>query len=221
MNVLVIVAHPDDEILGCGGTIARHVASGDIVEILIVAEGATSRPGDNFSEQLNALQEAAKNAARAVGSQPPRFLGLPDNRLDSIPLLDIIQKIEAVVDEVKPTTVYTHHIGDLNVDHKITHQATVTACRPLPGSTVKSLYAFEVVSNTEWAIDSNFKPNHFIDVSVHMDQFKTAIDYYQIEMRDFPHPRSWKNLEAQRYFRGACAGLDAAEAFQVIRQITT
>ena len=222
MNVLVIAAHPDDEIIGCGGTIARHVAEGDNVDIVILAEGATSRPGENFTEELNALRNAANNAAKAVGAQPPRFFGLPDNRMDTLALLDVVQKVEAVIDEVKPQTVYTHHGGDLNIDHRIAHQATLTACRPLPGSSVKNLYSFEVASSTEWSIEggvSSFSPNHFVDVSQHIDQLKTAVDHYQLEMREFPHPRSWKNIEAQRHFRGASAGLAAAEAFQVVRVI--
>ena len=222
MNILVIAAHPDDEIIGCGGTIARHVARGDSVDIVILAEGATARQGDTFPAELSALRTAANNAAKTVGGKPPRLFGLPDNRLDTLPLLDIVQKIEAVVDEIRPQTVYTHHIGDLNIDHRITHQATLTACRPLPGSSVKNLFAFEVASSTEWSIDGAggaFHPNYFVDVSRHIDQLKAAVDHYRLEMREFPHSRSWKYIEAQLNFRGASVGLEAAEAFQVIRQI--
>lgn len=224
MNVLIIAAHPDDELLGCGGTMARHAAAGDRVEILILAEGSTSRLNGGSNQDLEDLRSAARAAAAALGAQPPRMLGLPDNKMDSLPLLDIVHKIEAVIDEVKPDVVYTHHGGDLNIDHRITHQATVTACRPLPGTTVKRLYAFEVVSSTEWASTATggiFQPTHFVDVFGHVAAFKAAVDAYAVEMRAAPHPRSWANVEAALRVRGATAGLTAAEAFQVIRQIET
>ena len=222
MNILVIAAHPDDEVLGCGGTIARHVSDGDTVHILIVAEGATSRQGDDFSEELKELRNAAHQSAAVLGAQPPRLLGLPDNKLDTLPMLDIVQLLEQAVDKIKPETIYTHHGGDLNLDHRIVHQATVTACRPLPESLVRRIYAYEVVSSTEWGtsgIDAPFHPVHFVDISSEIQRKKEAIECYAMEMREFPHPRSWQAIEAQMRFRGASAGLPAAEAFQVIRQI--
>lgn len=222
MNILIIAAHPDDEVLGCGGTMARHAAAGDSVHILILAEGATSRRDGGSSEELENLAVAASQAAAALGAEMPRMLGLPDNKMDSLPLLDIVQAIEAVIDEVKPAVVYTHHGGDLNIDHRITHQATLTACRALPGATVKKLYAFEVVSSTEWSSDALggcFQATHFVDVSGQIEALKAAVDAYGAEMRPAPHPRSWQNVEAGLRVRGATVGLDTAEAFQVIRQI--
>ena len=224
MNVLIIAAHPDDEVLGCGGTIARHAAAGDRVHILILAEGATSRRDGGSSEEIEKLRDAAKQAAAALGAEAPRMLGFPDNKMDSLALLEIVQPIEAVINEIEPEIVYTHHGGDLNIDHRITHQATLTACRALPGATVKKLYAFEVVSSTEWSSDAFgglFQPTHFVDVSKHVAALKAAIDAYGIEMREAPHPRSWEILEAGLRVRGATSGLAAAEAFQVIRQIET
>ena len=224
MNVLVIAAHPDDEVLGCGGTIARHVAAGDRVDILILAEGATSRLDGGSSEELENLGAAARQAAAALGAEAPRMLGFPDNKMDSLALLDIVHPIEAAIKEIEPEVVYTHHGGDLNIDHRITHQATLTACRALPGATVKKIYAFEVVSSTEWSSDAFggiFQPTHFVDVSGHLIAFKAAVDAYGAEMRAPPHPRSWENVEAILRVRGATVGLAAAEAFQVIRQVET
>ena len=220
-TVLVIAAHPDDEILGCGATMARHAAAGDEVHVLIVGEGETSRGagGDAVADR----GAAAKAAAKAVGAHAPRMLGLPDNRLDSLALLDIVQPIEKAIDAVRPDTVYTHHAGDLNIDHRIVHQATVTACRPLPGQRIRALYAFEVLSSTEWSgqVGPAFAPNCFVDVVDHMEQKLTALRCYDSEMRPFPHARSYEAVQALATLRGASAGLAAAEAFLVIRLIET
>ena len=144
-TVLVVAAHPDDEVLGCGGTIARHALDGDDVFILILAEGATSRDGNTastFSAEVTALQTAATKAAEILGVAPPRFLGLPDNRLDSLDLLDVVKAVEAVISEISPTIVYTHYVGDLNIDHQIAFRAVITACRPQPDTGISGIYTF-------------------------------------------------------------------------------
>lgn len=220
-NILVVAAHPDDEVLGCGGTIARHAATGDKVHILILAEGATAREGGG-GEELAALREAAREAAKALGAEPPDFLGLPDNRLDTLPLLDVIKAIEAVIANVRPAVVYTHHAGDLNVDHRIAHQAVLTACRPLPGSSVKSIYAFETVSSTEWmgpAVNDVFRPNRFISIDGQWPAKRRALEAYKMEMRPFPHARSVENVEALARTRGAAVGEPMSEAFVVVREV--
>lgn len=222
MTVLIVAAHPDDEILGCGGTLARHAAAGDTVHILIVAEGAASRAEPCAGRDVEALRAAARNAARVVGAQPPRLLGLPDNRLDSLALLDVIKPIEAALREFAPGTVYTHHGGDLNIDHRIVHEATITACRPLPGGPVRRIYAFETPSSTEWAstaVGEPFKPTRFVDISAHMDSKLAAVACYATEMRPFPHSRSLEAVSALATLRGGQAGLFAAEAFQVILEV--
>lgn len=221
MNILAVAAHPDDEILGCGGALARHAAEGDEVHILIVAEGATSR-AEGSSADVRALQDAATSAAGVIGAESPRFLGLPDNRLDTMALLDIIQQIEAVVRETTPQIVYTHHGGDLNLDHRIVHQAVVTACRPLTGSTVRRLYAFEAPSSTEWSpssIGAAFDPTHFVGITDFLTVKKTALECYEMEMRPFPHPRSAEAVTALAQIRGSHVGLAAAEAFEVILDV--
>lgn len=210
---------------------ARHADAGDEVHVLLVGEGATSRlkadatadrgKSTQGSDIVSAAAEAAGQAAEVVGANPPVFLGMPDNRLDSIVLLDLVQAIEQVITQVQPQIVYTHHGGDLNVDHRLVHQAVLTACRPLPGSDIASIYAFEVLSSTEWGADqanSAFCPNHFVNVSEWMEKKVAALGCYAMEMRDFPHPRSIKAVQALAELRGATVGWMAAEAFQVVRQ---
>jgi LmbE family N-acetylglucosaminyl deacetylase len=223
-SILIVAAHPDDEILGCGGTIARHVSIGDTVNILIVAEGVTSRDGrrsaDGRSEELAALRHAAELAAKAIGAQPPRMLGLPDNMLDTLPLLDVIKPIEAIINEIKPQIVYTHHAGDLNVDHRVVHQAVVTSCRPLPESTVAAIYSFETLSSTEWqSMGAVFQPQRWVDIENTLDRKLAALSAYESEMRPFPHARSMQAVECLARLRGATAGLRAAECFMVLREI--
>ena len=223
-SVLVVAAHPDDEILGCGGVLAAHASKGDTVHVLIVAEGATSRDcgGDPHAKELEVvgLKSAASRAASVIGAEEPRMLGLPDNRLDSMPLLDVIKPIEAVVEAVMPQIVYTHYAGDLNVDHRIVHQAVVTACRPLPGSPVKALYAFETVSSTEWQTAGEaFRPQRWVDIEPFLSLKLSALEAYEAEMRAFPHARSIDAVEALARVRGASAGLKAAECFMVVREV--
>lgn len=221
-RVLVLAAHPDDEILGCGATMARHVAAGDDVHILIVASGAASRNPSDLQENILALQDAAASAAEVLGAQPPAFLGLPDNRLDSLPLLDIVQAVEGVINNIEPTIIYTHHQGDLNIDHRLVSQAAMTACRPLPGATIRAIYAFETVSSTEWGRHipgPEFTPNHFVDIEGYLATKMKALECYEMEMRAFPHPRSYRAVEAHAVVRGSSAGLMAAEAFVQVRNI--
>jgi LmbE family N-acetylglucosaminyl deacetylase len=222
--VLVVAAHPDDEVLGCGGAMARHARQGDIVETLLLAEGATSRDqrrdAKARAKEISALRDCATKAARALGVRPPRFGGLPDNRMDSIDLIDVVKIVEAAVREIRPSVVYTHHASDLNIDHRITHQAVLTGCRPMPGSSVRSIYAFEVPSSTEWAgPDAAFRPNRNVSIADEWRAKKAALEIYQSEMRPFPHARSLEAVEALAVWRGASVGVAKAEAFEVLRQI--
>jgi N-acetylglucosamine malate deacetylase 1 len=223
-KVLIVGAHPDDEILGVGGTAAKLAQQGYQVQPLIVAEGATSRSSGNDigskSDAVNLLTQCANRAAEALNIAPPQILGLPDNRLDSLDLLDVIKPIEAICEELKPNIVYTHHSGDLNLDHRIVHQAVITACRSLPGSTVKAIYAFETLSSTEWGSQTDtFRPTRFVDISETLEKKITALTHYEPEMREFPHPRSLAAVEHNARLRGAYCGCLAAEAFEVVLEI--
>ena len=218
--ILVVVAHPDDEVLGCGGCIARHAAAGDRVHVIFVADGVTARPGTGRDE-LARRQQAIGLTSEMLGIASVSHLGLPDNRLDSLPLLDIVQLLEAQIAELAPEIVYTHHYGDLNVDHRLTHQAVMTACRPQPSSTVREILTFEVMSSTEWSSVglAPFLPNLFVDISEQLDVKMRALEAYGLEMRFSPHSRSLEHLRCLARHRGNGVGVDVAEAFMVMRII--
>ena len=219
-TVLIVAAHADDEALGCGGTIARHVAEGDTVHAVFMADGVSSRP-NSAADALERRMSAAKQAHEILGLQRVAYLGLPDNRMDSLPLLDVVQALESVIQAITPQVIYTHHHGDLNIDHRITHQAVMTACRPLPGSPVREIYAFEVLSSTEWATPQQepFVPNVFVDISDFLDTKHKALQAYQLEMRFAPHSRSIEHAEYLARHRGHSICVAAAEAFVAIRLI--
>lgn len=225
-RILVVAAHPDDEVLGCGGTLARHSAAGDLVQAVILAEGVTSRDANRGSDRqkaaLDSVRDAANKAADILGAQPPRFCGLPDNRMDELPLLDVVKRVEEVVDAFEPDIVYTHFGGDLNIDHRIAFAATMTACRPLPATPVRAIYTFETVSSTGWqGVDAaaTFTPTRMVDVEATLETKLAALRAYTSEMRDFPHARSLQAVEALARHRGASAALTAAEGFVVQREI--
>jgi len=219
-SVLVVAAHTDDEALGCGGTIAKHVAQGDTVYAVFLADGVTSRPDANEHE-LTERNASAKHAHKILGIKQSFMLGFPDNRMDTVPLLNIVQKLEQVVDDVQPQIVYTHHNGDLNIDHRITHQATLTACRPVPGSPVKEIYAFEVLSATEWNAPGicPFIPSIFVDISDHLETKMQALAAYELEMQEAPHSRSIINARHLAELRGSFVGVNAAEAMMPVRVV--
>lgn len=218
-RVLALVAHPDDEVLGAGGTLARHVTLGHEVYLAFLADGVGARGKGEEAAKRRAT--AARRAAVELGACEPLFLGFPDNRLDQLPLLDVIQSIERVLLDIAPTVLYTHHVGDLNIDHSICHRAVMTACRPVPGSPVRRILAMEVSSSTEWGTQPgcNFVPNLFVDISVTYASKHRALEAYGEEMRPFPHARSYEALEALARWRGASVGLAYAEAFVLLRGI--
>lgn len=222
MKILVIAAHPDDEVLGAGASIARWLDQGSEVQIAILGEGATSRAMTRESAERGAvatLQHKAMAAARRLGAPPPRMLGLADNRFDTLALLDIVQHVERLNEEFQPELVLTHHGGDLNIDHALTFKAVLTALRPMQGTRVRELRTFEIASSTEWAFarfEPAFRPNCFVDVSSTLQRKLDAMACYESETRSFPHPRSNKALEALASTRGAQVGFAAAEAFETI-----
>jgi len=220
-QVLVVVAHADDEALGCAGSIARHVDEGDTVHVVFMADGVTARTSVGAVEK-EARVLAAESAGSILGVHGIRQLGFADNRMDGIPLLDIVQPLEVVIDELRPELVYTHHWGDLNVDHRITYQAVMTACRPLPGAVVREIRCFEVLSSTEWSTsgEAQFHPNLFVDISAYLEQKLAAVAAYKEEMRDAPHTRSVAHVEVLARHRGYSVGVLAAEAFMLARMIS-
>lgn len=226
MRVLVVAAHPDDEVLGCGATIARHAKAGDAVRILILAEGVTSRRPKRQVRRdaapLGSVRRSARLANRRLGVADVVLHGFSDNRMDGMDLLDVVKVVEKHLEEFGPDTVYTHHAGDLNVDHRIAHQAVLTACRPLPGSAVARILCFEVPSSTEWQAPGSgpsFAPNWFSDVSDTLPAKLDALRAYAGEMRKWPHARSLDAVSHLARWRGATIGVAAAEAFVLARAI--
>ena len=220
MKVLCVAAHPDDEVLGCGGTLARHAAAGDEVHVCLVAEGLTSRPSGGNAGDLADLAAAARRADALLGVRETVLLGLPDNRLDELARLDVIQRIERVLASVQPEVVYTHAACDLNLDHQIVHEAVLTACRPIPDQRVKRILCFEVPSSTEWRGAGSgpaFVPNWFVDISATLAAKRAALGEYAGEMRPWPHARSIEACEHLAGWRGASVGVAAAEAFMLAR----
>jgi|SRR5450755_732341 len=223
--VLVIAAHPDDEVLGCGGTAARLVNEGREVHFAILGEGITSRHAQRDAadaDQLTRLHRQAHAAAAKVGVKNVHLHNLPDNRLDTVALLDVVKIVEDLVDRIQPQVIYTHHAGDLNVDHGVIHRAVLTATRPIAGQPVREIYAFEVPSSTEWAfqrIEPTFRPNVFVDISGTIEAKVAAMECYRSEARAFPHPRSSEALRAIATRWGSVVGCAAAEAFELVRSI--
>ncbi len=224
MSILVVVAHPDDEVLGCGASIAKWNKAGIDVHVMILAEGATSRhlerSRESYTKELTELSQAAQTAGKILGVASIKMLDFPDNRMDSVNRLDVIKAIEKHIMQVKPETVVTHHAGDVNIDHQIIHEAVVTACRPEPRHPVRRLLAFEVNSSTEWQPPSSarqFKPNWFEDVSQTFDCKLKALEAYSPEIRPWPHSRSIKAVEHLGRWRGASVGVEVAEAFMLMR----
>lgn len=227
-RILVIAAHPDDEVLGCGATIARHTKLGDEVRVVILAEGVTSRDKKRDRKQrssdLSQLAKAAHKANEVLGVSSLNLHNFPDNRMDSIDLLDVVKVVEGFINKYEPEIVYTHHYGDLNIDHKIVHEAVVTACRPMPSQIAKTLLFFEIPSSTEWRMSnttSYFIPNWFMNVTDTLSIKLKALEVYQSEMRKWPHSRSIEAVEHLARWRGASVGVEAAEAFVLGRNLVT
>lgn len=225
MKVLVVAAHPDDEVLGCGATAARLAEEGQDVHFAILGEGITSRHGqgsDADKNQMFSLHQHAHAAAEKVGAKSLELYNLPDNRLDTVPLLEVVKIVEDLIERLRPEIIYTHHAGDLNVDHGVVHRAVLTATRPVTGQTVREIYAFEVPSSTEWAfqqLQPSFRPNVFVDVARTLELKIAAMECYKSEARKFPHPRSPEALRALAVRWGSVVGCAAAEAFELVRSI--
>lgn len=222
---LTVAAHPDDEVLGCGATMARLSQRGDEIHVVILGQGVMSRyDGDpaHAQSELDRLREQSREAAAAIGVSSIELEALPDNRFDQVALLDIVKMVETHINRLEPDVVFTHHHSDLNVDHRLTCQAVVTAARTVPGQKIRDVYSFEVPSATEWsfgATGGQFQPNMFVNVSETMPAKLDAMSKYTAEVRQFPHPRSKRALEATAARWGSVAGMGAAEAFVIVRSL--
>jgi len=222
-KILIIAAHPDDEILGCGGTAARLVKQGNEAYTLILGEGITSRDDSRQrkkrEKEILQLKKQVHQANEVIGIDEVFTHDFPDNRFDSVSLLDIVKVIETIKNKIKPDIVFTHYEKDLNIDHQITYRAVLTAMRPTAGETVKEIYSFEVLSSTEWNFPLSFSPDVFFDISGTIDTKLAAMEKYQSELREYPHPRSLKGIRLNAEQWGMKTGLKYAEAFRLVRLI--
>jgi len=227
LKILIVAAHPDDEILGMGGTILKHAQDGCEIKIIYLATGITSRKrysenklvqNEDTNSEILSLQNDAIKASKLLGVKKTSFYEFPDNEMDSVPLLKIVKVIEKEIKNHKPDIVYTNHFGDLNIDHRTTFNATLTACRP-HNSKIKQILSFEVLSSTEWNYPQKFNPNCFENIETQLKQKIKAMAQFKTEIRKFPHPRSEENISNNAKKWGSVSGQKAAEAFEIIRMI--
>jgi N-acetylglucosamine malate deacetylase 1 len=218
-RAFVVGAHPDDEVLGCGGLIARLVEDGAQVRVVVLCGATTSRTEDSGPPPHERLKEFER-AMAVLGVSNFHRLERPDNRLDTVPLLDLIQSIELLARDWEPDLVLTHDASDLNMDHRIAHQATITAFRPLPGRGPMRIWAFEVLGSTAWQDPglARFQPTVYVDIEGQLNTKLRAMECYATELREPPHPRSLEGIRTLAHFRGHEMGKQAAEAFHAVRE---
>lgn len=228
-RILIVVAHPDDEVIGLGSTINKLVKNYNCyIKCVILGEGITSRDKtrnvEKRKKELELHQSNIYSSKKILGFQEISIYDLPDNRFDSIPLLDIIKIVEEEKTLFSPDVIFTHHGGDLNIDHQKTYQSVITAARPLKNERVALIITFETFSGTEWqpSIDPEiYRPNFFIEITEEeLNVKKQAMNCYDFEKRDYPHPRSLKALEISAQKNGIIAGCKLAESFCIIRLIS-
>ena len=220
-TLLVVAAHPDDEILGCGATVARLIQEGCTAYVLILGEGVTSRDESrNRAARMTEIDNLRKESIKAnefIGAEEIFFQDFPDNRFDAVPMLDIVKSVEQYKQKTRPDVIFTHFRQDLNIDHQITYRAVLTATRPLPGESVKALYTFETSSSTEWNFPLSFAPNVYVNIENTLEAKLKAVSAYSSESREYPHPRSVKAIRNHAGRWGSTVGCKAAEAFELVR----
>tara|TARA_Y100001958_G_C21171725_1_gene503382 strand:+ start:364 stop:1053 length:690 start_codon:yes stop_codon:yes gene_type:complete len=222
-NLLIVAAHADDEVLGCFGTVARLINEGYSAYTLILGEGKTSRDEkrdvDNQKDAIDALNQEIKKSNDTIGIKNVFLENFPDNRFDHVDLLDIVKRVSNVIEKVNPEIIFTHYENDLNIDHKLTFRAVLTATRPMKNQVVKKIYSFEILSSTEWKFPLSFSPDTFFDISETIDLKIKAMNEYQSELMDYPHPRSIEGIKLNAKYHGMRTGIEYAEAFKTIRVI--
>ncbi len=212
-RVLVIAAHPDDEVLGCGGVVALHAKRGDLVTTILACEGESHR----YQGRDVAMEQHTHNAARMLGVNDVRLLGFPDQQLDTVTLTKIVTPLEEAIGELQPTLVYCQWGGDVNRDHHLLFEAALVATRPVEAC-IEAVYAFDTASSTEWAYPRRFVPDTWVDISSTLEQKLDAMRCYESELRDYPHPRSVRALEHKARAWGNQCSMDAAEVFMTVRR---
>lgn len=219
-KILVVAAHPDDEVLGCGGAVARLIKEGYTAYSLILGDGVTSRGiGRKKSTALKIRRNEMQKANKLIGIKKVFYYSFPDNAFDSVPLLKIVKTIEIVKKKISPEIIFTHFENDLNIDHVLTYKAVVTATRPMKDESVKEIYSFEIPSSTEWNYPLSFSPNVFFNIKNTLKMKIDAMEKYASEIRQYPHPRSPEFLKLNAKYWGARVGVESAEVFKLVRII--
>ena len=222
-KILIVVAHPDDEVLGCFGTVARLIKEGYEAYTLILGEGKTSRDEkrvvENKKDEIEILNSEIKRANDTIGIKKTFIYNFADNRFDSVDLLDIVKVISKVKEEIKPDIIFTHYENDLNIDHTITYKAVLTATRPMKNECVKEIYSFEILSSTEWNYPISFSPDVYFDIEDFIDIKLEAMKKYYSELCEYPHPRSLEGIKLNAQYNGMRVGEKYVEAFKCIRII--
>lgn len=231
MSILIVCAHPDDETIGMGGTL-KKIAKHENISVLFLSDGISARRSSGYVnspkydisdkeiekmlKEVEVRKKHAKNALKLFGVTKMRFLDLPNQELDKVPILKIIKEIEKEIQDTKCKSIFTHHYNDLNIDHRIAYEAAITAARPLPWSSVDSLFSFEIPASTDWRKPFKFNPNLYVDISLELKTKVKALKEYNYEIRKSPHPRSVEMTEASAKRWGSLSGYGAAEAFETI-----
>jgi N-acetylglucosamine malate deacetylase 1 len=218
-RILVIAPHPDDEVLGCGGTIARHVAHDDEVHVVVVTRGAQELYSP---EVVESGREELRKSQKLLNVSSTQFLDFPAPKLDTVDGYKLASAINSIIQSLRPHTLYIPHRGDIHIDHQAVYQAALVAARPINHCSVNQIFAYETLSETEWAppsADAAFIPTVFVDITNYLDDKIQAMACYQSQLKQPPHPRSLQSIEALARLRGATVGLPAAEAFMLVREI--
>ena len=218
-KILIVAAHPDDEILGCGGTIAKLRHDNEI-HTVFMTNGVSAR-GKNRKKEIIERKKSCLKLFNYLSLPKPTFFNFPDNQMDKVPLLKIVKKIEQTIKIIKPTTIFTHYCYCLNIDHKKTFDAVITACRPINNLSVKKILSFEIPSSTDWALykDKHFQPNYFIDISKNINEKINLIKFYKEELKNYPHSRSITGIKSLARVRGISCGVKFAEGFYLNRLV--
>ena len=219
MKVLVISAHPDDEVIGAGGTIARHVDHGDEVYWCVVTQAYNPPWSEKYLEQA---RQQVYDVKKVLGIEEVFFCGFPTVKLNTLPYIEVSAALENIVSQVEPVIVYTTPHDDINKDHRIVYECTLVASRPLPGSSIQRLLSYELGPSSRQGLVSGgcgFLPNVFVDISEYMDKKLEAMSCYKTELKEFPHPRSLEGLRLIAEERGLSVGLKAVEAFRLVREV--
>lgn len=217
-KILIVAAHPDDEVLGCFGTVAKLIKQGAEAYTLVLGEGKTSR-GETDKEEMEELDREFEMANKTIGIKAIFREHFPDNCFDKVSLLEIVKAVEGIKENIKPDIIFTHFQHDLNIDHRIAYQAVLTATRPMHDEVVKQIYSFEVLSSTEWNFSSSFSGNVFFDIHDTIADKLKAMQCYQSELRTYPHPRSLEGIKLNAQLQGMRVGLQYAESFLLVRDV--